>query len=178
MIIAWDPGEKNIGCAMFSYNEDEELANLLFKRTVNKADMYKILEMAEKMLINQPGEKHTFVIENFRIDPLDITNRQASGGRANPRRRTTGSMYQWDEVLTSQTIGALKYAAFRMNQSHVIMQEPGILTMGRKWCDFKIPKGHLPDDISAYIHGVHYMIKAGLITSTDQIIHAGQSKLG
>lgn len=170
MIIAWDPGEKNIGCAMFSYNEDEELANLLFKRTVNKPDMYKILEMAEKMLINQPGEKHTFVIETFRIDPNNVANR-------NPRARNS-AMYQWSEVETSQVIGALKYAAYRMNQSHVVTQEPGILAMGRKWCDFKVPQGHIPDDISAYIHGVHYMIKTGLITSTDQIIHAGQSRLG
>lgn len=168
MIIAWDPGEKNIGCAMFSYNEEARTANLMFKRILTRDTMYKVLELAEGMLLNE-NQRHTFVIENFRIDPNNVANR-------NPRGRSS-AMFQWSEVETSQVIGALRYAAFRMNQSDVVMQEPGILAMGRKWCDFKVPKGHIPDDVSAYIHGLHYMMKYGLINSTDDVIREGQTRL-
>ena len=172
MIIAWDPGEKNIGCAMFSYDEKERKANLLFKRILDRANMYGVLELAEKMLAGNENVKHTFVIENFRIDPNNVANRNVGrGGRSS-------AMFQWSEVETAQVIGTLRYAAHRMNQSDVVMQEPTILAMGRKWCDFKVPKGHIPDDISAYIHGLHYMIKFGLIDSPDDVIRNGQTKLG
>lgn len=169
MIIAFDPGDKNIGCAMFSYSEEEKKANLLFKRVLNRETLYSVLELAEKMLVGKPDVKHTFVIENFRIDPNNVANR-------NPRARSS-AMFQWSEVETSQVIGALKYAAYRMNNSDVVMQEPAILAMGRKWCDFKVPKGHIPDDISAYIHGLHYMMKFGLIQSPDDVIREGQTRL-
>lgn len=118
-----------------------------------------MLELAEKLL--QPGQKHTFVIENFRVDT-----------------QVRGAMFQWSEMETSQMIGALKYAARRMNNSEVIMQEPGaVLGAAKRWAPFKWPKGHLPDDKSAYCHLAYFGMKRGLIDTTDDILQKGQEML-
>jgi hypothetical protein len=144
-------------------------ADLKFIRILNTQEVYKTLELAEKML--PEGGTHTFVIENFRADVNNVSGRQG--------RTKSAGMFQWSEMKTSQLIGTLTYAAYRMNQSPVILQEPGqVLTMGRVWCDLPVPKkGHIPDDKSAYIHGAHYMMNAGLIDSVDDILKNGQERL-
>lgn len=166
MIISWDPGEKRTGCCMFKYDEESKTANLILKEILGPKQVYETLELAEKLL--KDGQQHTFVIENFRTDALGIRS---------SRGRNAAAMFQWSEMETSQLIGTLKYAAYRMNNSPVVLQEPGILTMGRVWCDFPVPKGHIPDDISAYIHGATYMMKQNMIGSVEDIIKHGQGRL-
>lgn len=158
MILAFDPGEKNIGFAMFSYNAEEKMADLKALKVLSKRELYTILAMAEGLL--KEGKKHTFVIENFRVDS-----------------RVRGVNFQWSEMETIRVIGSLEYAAFRMNDSPVVFQEPRILGMGRKWCDLKVNKGHIQDDVAAYMHGAYYMMSAGMIGGVSQIRKFGQESL-
>lgn len=166
MILAWDPGDVRTGFAMFKYMEETKTADLLSLEILNTSQVYDMLELAEKMLGD--GKQHTFVIEDFKADVMGIK----SG-----RGRSQAAMFQWNQMLTSQLIGTIKYAAHRMNRSPVILQESSILATGRVWCDFKLPKGHIPDDKSAYIHGAHYMMKNRMIDTVDDIIKHGQGRL-
>lgn len=163
MIIAVDPGEKNIGIAMFTYNEEKKMADLKVLKVVDRDTLWVNLAIAEDLL--KEGHNHTFVIENFRVD-------------TNIRQSKNANMFQWSEVQTVRVIGALEYAAFRMNNSKVVFQEPRILGMAKKWCDIPgAKKSHMPDEVSAYCHGAHYMIQQGMIGSVDQITKFGQESL-
>jgi hypothetical protein len=87
-------------------------------------------------------------------------------------------MYQWSEMQTIRQIGALEYAAFRMNNSPVTFQEPGVvLGAAKRWAPFPWPKGHLPDDKSAYCHLFYWASKRNMVDTTDDILQNGQEKL-
>lgn len=60
----------------------------------------------------------------------------------------------------SQIIGAVKLSA-RGNSISVIRQEPGVRTTAAKWAGVRVPKGHMPDEMSSYLHGVYYLRKQG-----------------
>jgi hypothetical protein len=168
MIFSIDPGDVRIGFCMFTYSEKNRKADLRIKEILDTEGLYTMLNLIDGM--TTPTKKHVFVVENFRVDGQNVAGRN-SGHPV---------MFQWNEMLTSQVIGAVKYAAFRLNQSKVVMQEPRILTMGRKWCDFPVPKNpktHLKDDVSAYIHGAHFMMKAQMIDSVKDIAKFGQTEI-
>lgn len=55
-----------------------------------------------------------------------------------------------------QVIGMVK-AVGRMSGTPVIEQMPGDRLMAAKWAEVKVPKGHMPDDMSAYLHGYFFM---------------------
>lgn len=161
MILAIDPGDVRIGFTMFSYNAEKRKADLRVKAIVTLEELYQMFAMAEAML--KQGQTHTFVCENFRTDTM-----------------VRGAQFQWNEMLTSQCIGAVKYAAYRMNNSEVVMQEPKVLAQARRWCDFPMPKnanGHIKDDVSAYIHGAHYMMSKRMINNVDDILKFGQETM-
>lgn len=144
---------------MASYDEERRKLDLKICRIIQGSQVYDMLELAETLL--QPGQTHTFVIENFRVDS-----------------EVRGAVFQWDDMETSQMIGALKYAARRMNNSEVVVQEPGaVLGAAKRWAPFKWPKGHLPDDKSAYCHLAYWAMKRGLIDTTDDILKKGQEML-
>lgn len=144
---------------MASYDEERRKLDLKICRIIQGSQVYDMLELAETLL--QPGQTHTFVIENFRVDS-----------------EVRGAMFQWSDMETSQMIGALKYAARRMNNSEVVVQEPGVvLGAAKRWAPFKWPKGHLPDDKSAYCHLAYWAMKRGLIDTTDDILKKGQEML-
>lgn len=162
MILAWDPGDVRVGFAMAEHWPEKRKLDLKICQTVPAEEVYSMLGLAETLL--EPGQKHTFVVENFRID---------TKGR--------GVTFQWNEMLTIRMIGALEYAAFRMNDSPVVMQEPGhVLGNAKRWAPFPWKKSydkHLPDHLSAYCHLANYAIKKGLIDTTDDILENGQEKL-
>lgn len=159
MILTFDPGEARIGFAMAQYLPEARKLDLKMCRIVPASELYDMLSLAEGML--KPGQKHTFVVENFRIDS-----------------KVRGAVFQWSEMQTVRQIGALEYAAKRMNDSPVILQEPGVvLGAAKRWAPFKWPKGHLPDDKSAYCHLAYHAMKAGLIDTTDDILEGGQEKM-
>lgn len=157
---------------MASWLEDKRKLDLKICSIIPATQVYDMLEMAEAML--QPGQKHTFVIENFRVDDRDERHKS---GRARYDQKNV-SKFQWSDMQTSQMIGALRYAARRMNNSEVVMQEPGVvLGAAKRWAPFKWPKGHLPDDKSAYCHLAYWAMKRGLIDTTDDILKKGQEML-
>lgn len=161
MIIAIDPGDVRIGFAAFTYDPSKRQADLRMKEIIDVEGLYERLNCFDGL--TPPGTQHVFVVENFRVDS-----------------EVRGAMFQWNEMLTSQVIGSVKYAAFRLNKSRVVIQEPAILAMARKWCDFPMPKrpsGHIKDDVSAYCHGAHFMMKANMIDTVKDILKFGQASL-
>lgn len=159
MLLAWDPGESRVGFAMADYLPEWRQLDMKMCRIVPASEIYSMLELCEKLL--KPDQKHVFIIENFRVDS-----------------RVRGAAFQWSEMQTVRMIGALEYAAYRMNNSPVFLQEPGIvLGQAKRWAPFKWPKGHLPDDKSAYCHLAYHAMKQNLIDTTDDITQNGQEKL-
>jgi hypothetical protein len=165
LILAFDPGDVRVGFAMASYSKERRKLDLKICTIIAADQLYNYLGMAESLL--PENGTHTFVIENFRNDQLTRN-----------RLGKSVSMFQWNEMLTSQMIGTLKYAAFRMNDSPVTLQEPGVvLSNAKRWAPFKWPKGHLPDDKSAYCHLAFYAMNARLIDTVDDILQNGQEKI-
>ena len=124
-------------------------------------DMLKVIwgigQVKSEIATSQP--QLFFVVENFRMDS-----------------QVRGAVFQWSELETSQMIGRVKLCAEWM-EAPVFMQEPAILAIRKKDAPFSIPKGHLPDDKSAFLHGAHFMITKRLIETVDQITMFGQEKL-
>lgn len=180
MILTWDPGDVRVGFTMAEYLKDERKLNMHIMRIVPAAEVFALLELAETML--KPGETHQFVVENFRNDQL-IRDQEYGGRGVGGRSRGRGGsplMFQWSEMKTSRMIGTLEYAAYRMNKSPFVLQEPGpVLGGAKRWAPFEWPKGngHLPDDKSAYCHMAYWAMKQGMIDTTDDILFKGQEKL-
>lgn len=168
-IIAIDPGDKNNGFAYFKQDDSgvdlrlmkvcgpKELSELLLviwgigqaRKATSDYDEFK----------NNPNDMY-FVIENFRMDT-----------------HVRGAVFQWNELHTSQMIGRVKLCAEWLD-APVFMQEPSILGMARKWSPIPLPKGHIPDEKSAFLHGAHFMMTKGLIKTADEIRMFGQETLG
>lgn len=176
-IIAVDPGDTNNGFCYFKYDNDRKIADVRVMQILSPKGLSDILKVmwgigqtTPRTLTLAPGEDQSnvcqsnphnmfFVIENFRMD-------------SNVR----GAVFQWNELLTSQAIGKVKLCAEWMD-APVFMQEPTILAQARRWAPFKIAKGHIKDDHSAFLHGAHFMMSKKLINTTDQITFKGEEKL-
>jgi hypothetical protein len=177
VIISVDPGEIRVGFCMFKYNPETKKADLRIKEILNgPSELYGLLNVVEGL----GAVVDTVVCENYRIRPPANTNPRS---KAPFGRSQSGAMISakdfWSEALTIRVIGACEFFAQR-NEAKFIVQEPKILAMGRKWCDFPVsqnPSTHIPDDIAAYIHGAHYMMNAGMIRSVDDIAKFGQEKI-
>lgn len=162
MIIAIDPGSVRTGVAMFTYDEKKQLADLVVMKVIDRDGLNELIRK-----ISNPGSvKHTIVLEDFK-------HAMATG---NFRGRKTAQMAR-DEIETHKIAKAIKVAA-AVGENELVIQEPRILAMGRKWSDIKVPKtGHIDDDKSAYIHGAYYLMESGKIRTVDQITKFGQPKL-
>lgn len=169
-IFAVDPGDVNNGFCYFKHDSDTKTADTKIMKVMGPkelSDMLKVIwgigQAKEPDFPGQPNPHGMFfVIENFRSDTL-----------------VRGAIFQWNEMLTSQMIGRVKMCAEWMN-APVYMQEPSqVLNPGRKivFPIFgKLPK-HIPDEKSAFIHGVHWMLQKKLIQTIDQVTLFGQEKL-
>lgn len=168
-IIAVDPGDVNNGFCYFKHNSETKTADLKIMEVLGAKGLGDVLKTLWHTRENAKPDgprmnPHNmfFVIENFRMD-------------SNVR----GAVFQWNELLTSQMIGRVRLCAEWLD-AQVYMQEPGpVLSMGRKTCSglFKIPKGHIPDDQAAFMHGVHFMTSKKLIRTVNDITMFGQGKL-
>jgi len=69
-----------------------------------------------------------------------------------------GRVTQGSRNEASQVIGAITLVARRLGVA-VVKQNPSDRLIGAKWTQVKVPKGHMPDDMSAYLHGSFYLIK-------------------
>jgi hypothetical protein len=67
-------------------------------------------------------------------------------------------------VEAAQVIGVLRgNAAHR--KVRLIAQQPGEYRTGAKFVQYKLGKGHCPDDISAWLHGVVYLKSINQLTT-------------
>lgn len=76
-------------------------------------------------------------------------------------RMTPGKTRGGSQMLSSQTIGMVKFRAYQLNVP-IYYQQPDILQVAAMHEGIKLPKGHCPDDLSAFLHGSHWLIGAGL----------------
>lgn len=71
--------------------------------------------------------------------------------------RQTGSRF-----VASQVIGMLKQFA-KPRGVKLVRQQSNILSVSAAHTGYKLPKGHLPDQDSAYLHGHYYFVVQGIL---------------
>lgn len=132
--VSWDPGQST-GVACWS-----ETGDPLDVGTELKSDdaRDRFLDRLESHPVRE------FIIEEYRV----------YGSKALAH---TGS-----KVYTAQVIGDLKSWA-RRHGVKVIEQRSDIKEIAAKWAQVKVPKGHMPDWMAAYLHGYYYLHRKGLI---------------
>lgn len=167
-IISVDPGDVNNGFCYFKYFPESKTADLIIMKICGPTELSTLLKVIwglgqrpseEPKPQNNPHNMY-FVIENFRMDS-----------------HVRGAVFQWNEMLTSQMIGRVKLCAEWMDAPVFMQEAANVLPLGRKWVPFKVNKGHLRDDHSAFIHGVHFMMTKGLITDVSKVKLFGQETL-
>lgn len=134
--ISVDPGQ-TVGVA--TWHEDGSF--------IHKSKMQEpVFEVFLQGLLapGYPNEVIKFIIEEYRVYGSKSTAHIGS------------------KIPTAQCIGKVKMVASMLNVP-VIEQPATKLRVAAKWAGVKVPGGHIPDDISAYLHGYYYLHKAGLI---------------
>lgn len=137
---SWDPGgsrtERTTGLAYW-----DEQATLI--------DMVSLTEKEfDEEIQKIPDTIRVFIIEQY--TPYGHINH-------------TGN-----KLLTAQRIGDIKGYA-RRNNIQVVEQKADILKIASMWAQYRITynkrgkKQHIPDYISAYLHGYYYLYNKGLI---------------
>lgn len=165
-VVSVDPGDKNNGFCFFKYNTEAKTADTLIMDILTPKLLSQRLNQIYlgSQVDGFDSKSWNFVVENFRVD-------------SNVR----GAMFQWNEVSTAKMIGRVEFVAEAMD-APIILQEPAnVLPMARKWAKpafgKKMEANHLKDDISAWCHGVHFMMKRNWIGTTDQVTIRGQERL-
>lgn len=157
-IFAFDPGDVNNGFCFFKWDRETKKADLRIKKILSPEELRSFLKVVWG-LAESPETKCVFVIENFRVDTM-----------------VRGAKFQFSEMLTSRAIGAIEMVANWTN-SKVVFQEPGnVLPNARRWYPKKLNR-HIDDDVSAYMHGVHFMMTSNLIRTNDDVLWFGQETL-
>lgn len=144
MFISIDPG-KNVGAA--SFHPDGTDYN---KTSMDEKEFRVFLRRLVSMAGSQPDLNIVFIMEDFKLrfdKAIDQT------GSNMPASRIIGAVQMVDEIL--------------QRQSSIVLQQPGILHTALKWAGYsklanKPRSYHVPDEISAYSHGVYYLINKGL----------------
>jgi hypothetical protein len=73
------------------------------------------------------------------------------------QKQQTGS-----HMEASQVVGALRLYA-EMKGVDLVRQNPDILPVSALHAGVKLPKGHTPDALSAYLHGHYYFVGLGIL---------------
>jgi hypothetical protein len=139
MFIAIDPG-KNTGVATFN-SDGSDLAKYVFQEDSFRLFMLGLLHIEGSV---------TFILEDFKLvkgKALEQT------GSDMPAPRIIGAMQMVDTILGKN--------------SEIVYVQPGNLRTALKWAGYSElankPYGwHCPDDLSAYAHGVMYLIQQKL----------------
>lgn len=59
-----------------------------------------------------------------------------------------------------RVIGQLESVAYRIGCT-LVKQRPEVRLLAAKWAGYSVRKGHMPDDISAWLHGIYYLRQQG-----------------
>ncbi len=70
--------------------------------------------------------------------------------------------HQGSKVYTIQVIGQIKAWA-RINKIPVVEQRTQAKDIAAMWSQTVVPKGHMPDKMSAYLHGYYRLHMLGII---------------
>lgn len=132
--VSWDPGQRT-GFATWDAQGNPIKTGYSLNSDEERDDFLDSLE-------NEPV--HTFIIEEYRI----------YGSKA--------IAHVGSKVYTAQVIGDLKSWA-RRHGVKVVEQRSDIKGPAAKWAQVKVPKGHMPDWMAAYLHGYYYLHRQGLI---------------
>ena len=134
--VSVDPGQ-TVGLATW-----DEQGKLIHKSKMPRVDFEKYLwGLVEP---NYPHNIIKFIVEKYVVYGQKAT---VHVGRDNP---------------TEQVIGMVDMIARRLD-APVIKQRADILKIAAKWAGVKVPGGHLPDDLSAYLHGYYYLHQQQII---------------
>lgn len=126
--VAFDPGLRT-GIAAWDKDANIQIINKVVHGDIALDEFLDTLE-------EHPVEY--FIIEEYRV--------YGSNLKAN-----VGS-----KVHTAQVIGSLKSWARRHNVK-VVEQRADIKNVAALWSGTKIPKGHMPDWMAAFLHGYYYL---------------------
>lgn len=139
MYIAIDPG-KNVGVATFKSDGTDNT-----KKTFREPFFLAFLEM---LIVSKiPGA--VFIMEDFTL-------------RKDKALDQVGS-----DMPAPRMIGAVQMTSRLLKDSHIELVKPGNLRTALKWAGYpelanKPRNWHCPDDLSAYAHGVKYLIDRGI----------------
>lgn len=134
--VSWDPGGKSTKKSTGMVKWDEEGKPREVKE-LDQLELDKELDELEPTII-------VFIIEEYVV-------------YSHKSKAHIGS-----KLPTVQTIGQLKAYA-RKHGIKVIEQRSDIKKMASMWAQVKVPNGHMPDKMSAYLHGYYYLHRLGLI---------------
>jgi len=145
MFISIDPGN-NVGLATFSAEGDD------IYKTVTKLSEFRRFYLSNIYSSINLGDINeiTFIMEDYKLRKEMAI---AQTGSDMPASRCIGAVEQINDMLGAK--------------STIELVPPGNLRGSLKWAGFpelarKPRSWHCPDDISAYAHGVKYLIDQGL----------------
>lgn len=131
--VAFDPGEST-GIAAWC---DNHSLPTVVGLEVNEEELDTFLDLLESYI------PKIFIIEEYRVFN-DKFN------------------HQGDKVQTAQVIGNLKGWA-RRHSVQVIEQRPDCRVPAAAWAGVTLPRGHMPDWQSAFLHGYFYLYNNDII---------------
>lgn len=77
-------------------------------------------------------------------------------------RRNRANAQTGSKMQASQGIGIARALA-RRHRAKFIRQQPDILRITALHMGVKVPMGHIPDDVSAYLHGARWFMSEGIL---------------
>jgi len=141
-VLSIDPGER-VGVAKWS-----DLGKLRMNTTM------LLLDFEEYLTLDgwSDGEPiNAVVLEDWRL-------------RQGKQIAQTGS-----RMLTSQCIGMVRLFA-KLHGAALILQDPSILRLTAMHANIKLPKGHIKDEMSAYLHGYYFFESQGLLKGVSRVL--------
>lgn len=145
MFISIDPGH-NVGVATFDERGDDIHKTTMDLPRFRKMFLKNVLR--ERLKAPEGTSKLTFIMEDYKL-------------RKDMAINQTGS-----DMPASRCIGAVEFAydILGPDRCEIILQPSGNLRTALKWAGYpelanKPRTWHCPDDLSAYAHGVFWLIK-------------------
>ena len=164
-VVSLDPGHVNNGFCFFKYDVEKKRADTLIIDKLTPKMLSQRLKQIWMAFVGKEdfdSKAWFFIVENFRVDS-----------------HIRGAMFQWNDMSTSRQIGKVEFVAEGMNATCVLQEPAQVLPMARKWASpyFNMKKQHIDDEVSAWCHGVHFMMKRNWIGTPDQVTIKGQQRL-
>jgi hypothetical protein len=137
MYLSLDPGDERTGWARF----DKDGQNTGHGIIRGKEAVYELL--AEETIKSDEKKVKLIICEDYKL--FDFAAKAQS----------------WSKLSTVRLIGAIDLWCWQ--QQIKLVLDPAInLGMGAMYAGMKKPKGHCPDDLSAYFHGVYVLQQQGI----------------